>query len=118
MASSRTRDLSQVPAPSSTRVSASAVRGDLLGVGLEDRPLGTGRVVLRQPGDLVEQLAAPVVVEPDRREPLGRGASARPGRRAPWRAARSSARQVDVDGRGRSGQVTVTQPSSGQAQAA
>ena len=73
MASSSTRDLSQVPAPSSTRVSAPERRGDLRGVGLEDGALGPGRVVLGQPGDLVEQLAAPVVVEPDRRQPLGRG---------------------------------------------
>ena len=38
----------------------------------EDRRLGTGLVVLRQPGDVLEQLAAPGVVEVLRRQRLGR----------------------------------------------
>ena len=60
-------------------------RGDLGGVRGQDRPLRPGRVVLRQPGDLLEQLAAPGVVEPLGWQPLRRRRSARPARR---RAAR------------------------------
>ena len=46
-------------------------RGDLVGVLGQDRPLGAGRVVLGQPGDLVEQLAARGVVEVLGRQCLG-----------------------------------------------
>ena len=56
----------------------------------EDGPLGARRVVLGEAGDLVEQLAAPVVVEPLRRQPLRRGREAGPdvgfeGPRSPHR---------------------------------
>ena len=60
-------------------------------------PLGAGRVVLGQPGDLVEQLRAPVVVEPLRREVLRGPRRARPGRRPRSAVARSSRVEVDVD---------------------
>ena len=60
--------------------------GDVLGVGVEDGPFGPGRVVLRQPGDLVEQPAAPVVVEVDGRDGLGCRQSDRCARPAPWPA--------------------------------
>ena len=43
--------------------------GDLGGAGGEDRALGAGRVVLRQPRDLLEQRRPCVVVEPDGRRP-------------------------------------------------
>ena len=46
MASSRSRVLSQAPAPSSTRVSASASAGDVAGVAPEQVALGPRRVVL------------------------------------------------------------------------
>ena len=62
-ACSSSRVFSEVPLPSSTRVSAPVSRGDLPHPGVEDRPLGPGRVVLRQPGDLVEELTAAGVVE-------------------------------------------------------
>ena len=45
--------------------------GDRLGVLDQERPLGAGGVVLLEPRDLVEQLAADVVVEPDRGQRLG-----------------------------------------------
>src|SRR5690606_37273761 len=38
----------------------------------EDLPLAAGRVVLLQPGDLLEEGAAALVVEPFRRQGLGR----------------------------------------------
>ena len=56
---------------------APVARGDLGGPGEQDLPLGPGRVVLRQPGDLLEQLAAALVVEPLRRQRL-RGARSGP----------------------------------------
>ena len=74
MASSSTRDLSQVPAPSSTRVSAPAAAAISAGVLFEQRALGPGQVVLGEAGDLVEELAAPVVVEPHGGQPLLLGA--------------------------------------------
>src|SRR3954463_5357689 len=46
--------------------------GDLRGPRVEDRPLGPGRVVLRQPRDPIEQFAAALVVEPAWREGLRR----------------------------------------------
>ena len=49
---------------------------DLRGVPGQDRPLGAGRVVLRQPGDVLEQLAAQLVVEPLGRQPFSRGSQA------------------------------------------
>ena len=109
-ASSSTRDLSHVPAPSSTRVSAPDRGGDLRRVGLEQRPLGPGRVVLLEPGDLVEQGTAPVVVEPDRRQPLGRGREPDP-HVVLERGAQVVAGQVDVD-RWRGGRVVTMRPLS------
>ena len=47
--------------------------GDLPCGGAQDGPLGPGRVVLVEVGDLLEQFAAPLVVEPLRRERLGAG---------------------------------------------
>jgi hypothetical protein len=44
--------------------------GDLAGAGREDAALGPGGVVLRQPGDLLEQLAPASVVEVLRRQRL------------------------------------------------
>ena len=73
---SSSRVFSEVPLPSSSSVSAAARRRDLGGVRLEDRPLGAGRVVLGQPGDLVEQLAAAGVVEVLRRQHLRGGGEA------------------------------------------
>ena len=61
---------SEVPLPSSTRVSAAQARAISHDVPVEDRALGPGRVVLLQPGDLVEELAAPGVVEVLRRQGL------------------------------------------------
>ncbi len=61
---------SEVPLPSSTRVSAplaAAIAGDAIA---QDLRLGPGRVVLGQPGDLVEQVAADRVVEPLGRQRL------------------------------------------------
>ena len=76
-ASSRMRVFSDVPEPSSTRVSAPLGGDDVVGVREQDRALGAGRVVLGQPRDLVEQLRAAVVVEPLGREVLrGRGEAA------------------------------------------
>ena len=46
-------------------------RGDLAGARDEDLPLRAGRVVLGQPGDLLEEFAALGVVEPLRRQLLG-----------------------------------------------
>ena len=94
-ASSSSRVFSDEPEPSSTSVFApvsAAIVGGVLG---EDRPLGPGRVVLRQPGDLLEQLAAPGVVEPLRRQPLRRRRSARRGRRS--RSAAVQVRSLEVD---------------------
>ena len=56
----------------------------------EDAPLGAGRVVLGQARDLVEQLAAAVVVEPLRRERLRRARRARHARRLRARASIAS----------------------------
>ena len=72
-ASSSSRVFSDVPEPSSTSVSALVSSAMVAGVRHEDRPLGAGRVVLGEPGDLVEQLAAALVVEPLRRQRLRRG---------------------------------------------
>ena len=47
--------------------------GDIEGMFFQERPLGASGVVLRQHGDLLEQLAAQRVVEVLRREPLRRG---------------------------------------------
>ena len=65
---------SDVPLPSSTSDSRRDRRGDLAGARGQDLALGPGRVVLRQAGDLVEQLAAALVVEVLGRQGLrGRG---------------------------------------------
>ena len=69
-ASSSRRVFSEEPEPSSTRVWAPVRGGDLRGAALEDLALGAGRVVLLQPGDLLEELAAAGVVEPLGRQPL------------------------------------------------
>ena len=47
---------------------------DVVGVPAQDRALPLGGVVLREPGDLVEQLRADVVVEPLRRQAARLGA--------------------------------------------
>ncbi len=60
--------MSEVPEPSSTKVSAAAVAMISVGVVGEDLAFGASRVVLVEAGDGVEQRAADLVVEP-----LGRG---------------------------------------------
>ena len=72
MASSSVRVLSDVPDPSSTKRVGPGGLGDRRGLGVQDRALGFGRVVLGQSGDRIEELAAAVVVEPLGREFLGR----------------------------------------------
>ena len=67
--------------------------------GVEDLPLAAGRVVLGQPGDLVEQLAAAVVVEPLRRQPLRLGGEA-PAHVGAERVGQVVGSEVDVDGDG------------------
>ena len=57
-ASSSIRVFSDVPEPSSTSVSASVSSAMSAAWRDEDRALGAGRVVLGEPGDLVEELAA------------------------------------------------------------
>ena len=47
-------------------------RCDFVSVGFEQCPLGPSGVVLVEAGDLVEELAADLVVEPDRWQCLGR----------------------------------------------
>ncbi len=78
--------------------------GDGRGVGLEQRPLGPGRVVLGQPGDVLEQPAAGFVVEPDRREALAATAGGHP---VPdvvlQRDPQILGTEVDVDGERRTG---------------
>ena len=63
--------------------------GDVARVLDEDRALGAGGVVLGEPGDLVEQLAAAVVVEPLRRQRLRRGGE--PGAHVGFERARAVA---------------------------
>ena len=87
MASSSSRVLSHAPAPSSTSVSAPARPAISAACSVEEPPLGPGRVVLGQPGDLLEQPAAGLVVEPQRRDRLRRRGEAACGRRPPARAA-------------------------------
>ena len=65
----------------------------------EDLPLAARRVVLGQPGDLVEQLAAAVVVEPLRRQPLLLGGEA-PAHIGAERLGQVVGSEVDVDGDG------------------
>ena len=82
-ASMRATVLSEVPEPSSIRVEApqrAAISGR---VGRQDLALGPGRVVLGQLGDLLEEGAAPRVVQPPGRDPLGVDGQARRGRRRP-----------------------------------
>ena len=95
-ASSSSRVFSDEPEPSSISVLAPVSAGDVGGVLGQHRPLGPGRVVLRQPGDLLEQLAAPGVVEPLRRQPLRRRRSTRPGRPGPQRTVQVLLLQVDL----------------------
>ena len=102
MASRRTRDFSQVPAPSSIERVRLGTFGDVPGMGVEDRPLRPGRVVLGEPGDLVEQPAAPVVVEVDRGDALGPGGEA-VADVALHGVAQIVAGQMDVDSRGNDG---------------
>ena len=92
-ASSSSRVFSDEPEPSSTRVWAPVRAAISRGVALQDLPLGAGRVVLRQPGDLLEQLAAARVVEPLGRQPLR-------CRRQPVRASARSAFVGVVGGAG------------------
>ena len=63
IASSSSRILRPAPEPSSTSSSARVRLEQLVGVGRQEAFLGPGRVVLRQPGDGLEELAAAVVVE-------------------------------------------------------
>ena len=63
-ASSNIRVFSDVPLPSSTSVSAPDAAAIAARRGAQDRRLGAGRVILRQPGDLIEKIAAHLVVEP------------------------------------------------------
>src|ERR1700689_4110564 len=69
---------------------------------LEERSLGAGEVVLGESGDLVEQEAAPVVVEPHRGQPfvLGAQAGAYVVLQGDAKVVRA---QVDVHGRGGGG---------------
>ena len=91
------RVFSEVPEPSSTSVSALVSSATSRACVEQDRAFGAGRVVLGESGDLVEQLAAPVVVEPLRRERLRRGAEA--GAHVGFqRARRGVGREVHVDG--------------------
>ena len=65
-----------VPDPSSSSVRGAGAAGDVRGLALEDLGLSPGRVVLVEPGDVVEELGAPLVVEPLRRQVLRRGGEA------------------------------------------
>ena len=65
---SSSRVFSEVPLPSSISVRAPVTAAISVDALLEDRPLGAGRVVLVEPGDLVEELAAAGVVEVLRRQ--------------------------------------------------
>ena len=90
------------PSPA-RRASSAMVRRAISSRALgEDRVLGPGRVVLGQAGDLVEELAAPLVVEPDGRQRLRHRGSGPSRTSAAMAAARSSVDQVDVDRDGRS----------------
>ncbi len=71
MASSSSRVFSDEPEPGSTSVFASCQPRNVAGMLGQDRPLAAGEVVLRQPGDLVEERRAALVVEPLRRESFG-----------------------------------------------
>ena len=62
----------------------------------QDRALGPGGVVLRQPGDLLEQLAAPLVVEPLGRQVL-RGWRSGPRRTSARSAGQEVVRRQPVD---------------------
>ena len=95
--SSRTRVLSQAPAPSSTECVGLGQLGDGGGVLLEQRPLGPGGVVLGELGDLLEQAAAPLVVEPHGRDRLRSRPAARSSASAPSALAHLFGREVDVD---------------------
>ena len=80
---------------------------DLGRVRAQDRALGSGRVVLGQSGDLVEQFAAAFVVEPHGRQRLRRGRQPRL-RVGRHRGAPVIGRKMDVDGqRGFIGHETV-----------
>ena len=71
-------------------------RCDVSGVPAEDRALGTGRVVLREPRDLVEEAATLLVVEPLRREDLRARREAGAGV-GPQRGGEVVGTEVDVD---------------------
>ena len=79
--SSRSFVLVDVPEPSSTQAGGARATGDGAGLALEDLRLLAGGVVLGQPGDVVEELRAALVVEPLRRQVLRRGGEARRARR-------------------------------------
>ena len=85
-ASSRIRVFSDVPEPSSTSVSALVSSAMSRAWASEDAAFGAGRVVLGEAGDLVEQLAPAVVVEPLRRQRLRQSRRGLLGRRWPARA--------------------------------
>ena len=61
--------------------------GHRRGVALQEQTLGPGRVVLGEPGDLLEEPAALLVVEPDRRDALRARPTCRCARPPPARRA-------------------------------
>ena len=85
-ASSRIRVFSDVPGAQLDQRVGLGQLGDVARVGEQDAAFGAGRVVLGEAGDLVEQLAPAVVVEPLRRQRLRHRAEALRGRRWPARA--------------------------------
>ena len=89
-ASSRIRVFSDVPEPELDERVGPGELGDVAAWATRIAALGAGRVVLGEPGDLVEELAAAVVVEPLRRQRLRGGAEARHARRRPSARATSS----------------------------
>ena len=75
-ASSRIRVFSDVPGAQLHQRVGLGQLGDVARVGEQDAAFGAGRVVLGEAGDLVEQLAPAVVVEPLRRQRLRHRAEA------------------------------------------
>ena len=113
IASSSRRVLSDVPEPELDEHVGSGGRTISAACVAQDRALGAGRVVLGQSGDLVEQLAAVLVVEPHRRQRLRRRGRAPTPRRRPSRRAGGRAE----DGRRRSTRVLGHETGSSRAYA-
>ena len=82
-ASIRSHVFSDVPEPSSTSVSAPVMGAMSSACSVRIGPFGPGRVVLGQPGDLVEELRSELVVEPDRWEPTAAATRGPVGSRRP-----------------------------------